>query len=352
MVLLWLDEADLYLRAAAEPASRNRSNHQSTGGRAAKTGALRTAPPACWRGACRPASFRRCPTCAGSKPCPPGSRIGSPAPTSIPPSPRPAHGACTMSRCRTTSSPPSTTWRSRSIRPAGSRSARAEAAVPEPLAGKTLGIIGLGTIGTDLAHKAGVLGMRVIGVKRAPEPVPGVDAVHTSGSSRRRSRASDFVVLLLPVTPATENVVNAGTLAYEKERLAFNFARGALVGDADLIAAAKMGLSPARCWMCFVSSRCRRIIPSGARRISSCSPMSAARIRGDIRVGFPSRMRGASRTAAPCRRWWIGPAATRSRSPSLSYARSRIAARKIPLREPGSPSGGSGPSEECGRIFT
>ena len=84
--------------------------------------------------------------------------------------------------------------------------------MPEPLAGKTLGIIGLGTIGTDLAHKAGVLGMRVIGVKRTPEPVPGVDAVHTLDQLDVVLAQSDFVVLLLPVTPATENVVNAGAL--------------------------------------------------------------------------------------------------------------------------------------------
>ena len=84
--------------------------------------------------------------------------------------------------------------------------------VPEPLAGKTLGIIGLGTIGTDLARKAGVLGMRVIGVKRTPEPVPGVDAVHTLDQLGLVLAQSDFVVLLLPVTPATENVVNASAL--------------------------------------------------------------------------------------------------------------------------------------------
>ena len=114
--------------------------------------------------------------------------------------------------------------------------------VPEPLAGKTLGIIGLGTIGTDLAHKAGVLGMRVIGVKRAPEPVPGVDAVHTLDQLEVVLAQSDFVVLLLPVTPATENVVNAGTLKHmKKSAWLFNFARGALVVDADLIAAAENG---------------------------------------------------------------------------------------------------------------
>jgi glyoxylate/hydroxypyruvate reductase len=114
--------------------------------------------------------------------------------------------------------------------------------VPEPLAGKTLGIIGLGTIGTDLAHKAGVLGMRVIGVKRTPEPLPGVDAVHTLDQLDVVLAQSDFVVLLLPVTPATENVVNAGALKHmKKSAWLFNFARGALVVDADLIAAAESG---------------------------------------------------------------------------------------------------------------
>jgi glyoxylate/hydroxypyruvate reductase len=114
--------------------------------------------------------------------------------------------------------------------------------VPEPLAGKTLGIIGLGTIGTDLAHKAGVLGMRVIGIKRTPEPLPGVDAVHTLDQIDIVLAQSDFVVLLLPVTPATENIVNAGVLKHMKQSAwLFNFARGALVVDADLIAAAESG---------------------------------------------------------------------------------------------------------------
>jgi glyoxylate/hydroxypyruvate reductase len=114
--------------------------------------------------------------------------------------------------------------------------------VPEPLAGKTLGIIGLGTIGADLAHKAAVLGMRVIGVKRTAEPVPHVDAVHTLDQLGLVLAQSDFVVLLLPVTPATENVINAGALKHmKKSGWLLNFARGALVVDADLIAAAENG---------------------------------------------------------------------------------------------------------------
>jgi phosphoglycerate dehydrogenase-like enzyme len=114
--------------------------------------------------------------------------------------------------------------------------------VPEPLAGKTLGIIGLGTIGADLARKAGTLGMRVIGVKRTPEPVPGVDAVHALDQLDLVLARSDFVVLLLPVTPATENVIDARALSrMKKSAWLLNFARGALVVDADLIAAAESG---------------------------------------------------------------------------------------------------------------
>jgi phosphoglycerate dehydrogenase-like enzyme len=114
--------------------------------------------------------------------------------------------------------------------------------MPEPLAGKTLGIIGLGTIGTDLAGKAAVLGMRVVGVKRTPAPVPGVDAVHALDQLDVVLSRSDFVVLLLPVTPRTENVINADALRHMKKTAwLFNFARGALVVDADLIAAAENG---------------------------------------------------------------------------------------------------------------
>ncbi|HEY1360692.1 MAG TPA: D-2-hydroxyacid dehydrogenase [Xanthobacteraceae bacterium] len=112
--------------------------------------------------------------------------------------------------------------------------------VPEPLAGKTLAIIGLGTIGADLAYKASVLGMRVVGVKRSPARVPGVEAVHTLAELDRVLAGADFVVLLLPVTPATENIIDARALRHmKKSAWLFNFARGALVVDADLIAAAE-----------------------------------------------------------------------------------------------------------------
>ncbi|HVJ25831.1 MAG TPA: NAD(P)-dependent oxidoreductase, partial [Burkholderiales bacterium] len=48
--------------------------------------------------------------------------------------------------------------------------------VPEPLTGKTLGILGVGVIGQRVARIAATLGMRVIGTRRRPEPVPNVQS--------------------------------------------------------------------------------------------------------------------------------------------------------------------------------
>lgn len=47
--------------------------------------------------------------------------------------------------------------------------------VATPLAGQTLGILGLGAIGQQVAHIADTIGMRVIGTKRRAEPLPHLD---------------------------------------------------------------------------------------------------------------------------------------------------------------------------------
>ena len=108
------------------------------------------------------------------------------------------------------------------------------------LAGQTLGILGLGAIGQELALKAHALGMRVIGTKREPEPLEGVDEVYSGDEMDDVLRQSDFVVLLLPVTPETENVINAKRLGVMKPTAwLLNFGRGPLIVDADLIAAVK-----------------------------------------------------------------------------------------------------------------
>lgn len=110
--------------------------------------------------------------------------------------------------------------------------------VSEPLAGKTLGILGLGEIGRELAKKAAALELRVIGTRRRPEPVAHVDKVYAPEDSGEVLAQADFVLLLLPLTPATENFINAQRLRQMRaSAYLLNFGRGATVVDADLVAA-------------------------------------------------------------------------------------------------------------------
>src|SRR5687767_13296676 len=110
--------------------------------------------------------------------------------------------------------------------------------VSVPLAGKTLGILGLGAIGQELARKASALELRVIGTKRTPAPLPHVEHVYAQEETDEVLAASDFVLLLLPTTNETENFVDAKRLrAMKPTAWLLNFARGALIVDADLIAA-------------------------------------------------------------------------------------------------------------------
>lgn len=112
--------------------------------------------------------------------------------------------------------------------------------VSEPLAGKTLGILGLGEIGRELAKKASALELRVIGTRRAPGPVPAVDAIYPPEATDTVLAQSDFVLLLLPLTPETENIMNAARFrAMRSSAYLLNFGRGALVVDADLVEAVR-----------------------------------------------------------------------------------------------------------------
>jgi len=112
--------------------------------------------------------------------------------------------------------------------------------VAQPLTGKTLGILGLGAIGQDVARIAAVLGMRVIGTRRRPEPMINVAEVLPSDRTPEVLAESDFLLLLLPATPETDNLINAERLGMMKPSAwLLNFGRGHLIKDDDLIAAVK-----------------------------------------------------------------------------------------------------------------
>jgi len=109
-----------------------------------------------------------------------------------------------------------------------------------PLAGSTLGIVGLGAIGVELARKARALEMRVIGVNRRGTPAEHVETVYPVAAIEELLTRSDYVVLLIPATPETDGLMNAARFAAMKRGAwLMNFARGAVVDDAALIAAVR-----------------------------------------------------------------------------------------------------------------
>ena len=110
----------------------------------------------------------------------------------------------------------------------------------QPVTGKTLGILGLGAIGKNVARVVAPLGLRVVGTKRRPEPMENVAKVVGPERSAEILAESDFVLNLLPATPETNNFINAERLAQMKPTAwLLNFGRGHTIKDEDLVAAVK-----------------------------------------------------------------------------------------------------------------
>jgi D-2-hydroxyacid dehydrogenase (NADP+) len=108
----------------------------------------------------------------------------------------------------------------------------------DELRGKTLGILGLGTIGAEIAHNAQVFGMRVIGMRRTAGPVPGVDLVVGSDGLSTVLRESDVVVVALPLTPQTHGLIGEDAFRTMKRSALFiNIGRGPIVQEQALVAA-------------------------------------------------------------------------------------------------------------------
>lgn len=112
-----------------------------------------------------------------------------------------------------------------------------------PLAGATLGVVGLGTIGGEIARRARAFGMHVVGVKRTPGAA-GVPEVETVTVDRLREvlPRCDFVVLVVPMTPATHHLLGAAELAAMKPGACLvNIARGSVVDEDALVAVLRDG---------------------------------------------------------------------------------------------------------------
>jgi phosphoglycerate dehydrogenase-like enzyme len=108
------------------------------------------------------------------------------------------------------------------------------------LAGTTLGILGVGAIGAELARKAAALEMRVIGTKRDGAPVPHVERVFRPEQTDEVLAQADYLVLLLPSIDETRGIMNARAFGRMKPTAhLLNFGRGDLVVDDDLVQAVR-----------------------------------------------------------------------------------------------------------------
>lgn len=103
---------------------------------------------------------------------------------------------------------------------------------------KTVGVIGLGSIGLCIAQKCKSLGMRVLSIKRTPVDSEWVDACYPPDRLGDMLRESDFVVIAAPLTRETEKMIGREQLEMMK-RSAYliNISRGAIVDEPALIAA-------------------------------------------------------------------------------------------------------------------
>jgi D-2-hydroxyacid dehydrogenase (NADP+) len=109
--------------------------------------------------------------------------------------------------------------------------------------GQTLGIVGLGSIGTALAEKASGLGMNVLGMKRRPtSPVAGVDEVFGRDRLHEMLGQSDHVAICLPLTPATHHLFDDDAFgAMRAGSYIYNIGRGPIVDHDALVRALRSG---------------------------------------------------------------------------------------------------------------
>ena len=105
------------------------------------------------------------------------------------------------------------------------------------LAGKTVVIVGVGSISEALAARCRPFGLRIVGIPSRPH-VDGFDEVYPRARLREAASRADFLVLVIPYSPETHHLVDASVLAAMKpDAFLINVARGSVVDEAALVEA-------------------------------------------------------------------------------------------------------------------
>jgi len=114
--------------------------------------------------------------------------------------------------------------------------------VPGQLAGKTIAIVGAGSIGGELARKCKAFDMHVIGLRRTAAPREHFDRMETLEALPDVLSVSDFVAVLLPLAPDTRHTFDRAAFSRMKPTAIFlNFGRGDVVDEPALVDALRSG---------------------------------------------------------------------------------------------------------------
>ena len=122
--------------------------------------------------------------------------------------------------------------------------------------GQTLGIVGLGNIGTHLAKKALALGLKVLATGRAPKNPDQLPSGVTWCDLNMLLAESDYVSLHLPLTRETKNMLAGPQFAKMKpSAYLINTARGGLIDHTELAKALANGKLAGTALMCKMWNR-------------------------------------------------------------------------------------------------
>lgn len=112
----------------------------------------------------------------------------------------------------------------------------------DELSGKTLCVIGTGSVGREIARKAKAFDMHVIGVKRTPAALADFDEIYPSERLCDALQKADYVVMVTPLTEETYHMIGLRELqCMKKSAVLINIARGDTIDEEDLITALENG---------------------------------------------------------------------------------------------------------------
>jgi len=111
------------------------------------------------------------------------------------------------------------------------------------LLGKTLGVLGLGRIGSEVARRAIIFGMKVVGYDPFLTEARARDlGIELAGDLDEVYRDADFITVHMPVTEQTRGMLNARAFSRMKPKVCIvNCARGEIIVENDLLAALDSG---------------------------------------------------------------------------------------------------------------